>query len=133
MLRGSALLLAGACLLDSVPGSLGFSLVPSVLPRGRTAGHLASSTSKGPGALALAQGQGSSSNQRRAVLGGLKLSASDPDQAWKSFQTTGDSSEISKLITEGDLTLETSTGEEVSLSGLVGDGKALVVFMRHVG
>ena len=38
-----------------------------------------------------------------------------------------------RRIDQFTVVMETSTGEEVSLSGLVGDGKALVVFMRHVG
>lgn len=71
-------------------------------------------------------------SKRASAVLGLKLSAADPDQAW-SLSDQGDYSALSQIITGGGLMVETAEGKEVALSELVGNGKALVVFMRHVG
>ena len=76
---------------------------------------------------------------RPAVLRGgvLKLEATsalvaDPEAAWARFGETGDGAVLSSIAPDLKL-LTPATGEEVTLGNLVGNGKGLVVFMRHIG
>ena len=75
--------------------------------------------------------------------GVLKLEASsalvaDPEAAWARVGETGDGARcwdgamLSSIAPDLKL-LTPATGEEVTLGNLVGNGKGLVVFMRHIG
>ena len=56
----------------------------------------------------------------------------DPEAAWARFGETGDGAMLSSIAPDLKL-LTPATGEEVTLGNLVGNGKGLVVFMRHIG
>ena len=107
-----------------VSGALAF--VPSVVLRAGAEG----SVPQAKGALP----QKPILNRPRSSV--LKLSASsslvvDPEASWAQYNA-GDSALLASIAPS--LTLLTpGTGEQVKLGDLVGDGKGLVVFMRHIG
>jgi hypothetical protein len=52
--------------------------------------------------------------------------------AWDSFLKEGNESQLFDLLMDQRVT-RTVDGQEVSLADVIGEKKALVVFMRHVG
>jgi hypothetical protein len=55
----------------------------------------------------------------------------NPDAAWTAY-ASGDSAALESIVPSLKV-LTPASGEEVSVSDVVGSGKGLVVFMRHVG
>ena len=73
--------------------------------------------------------------QQRTSLQRLRASSSslaaDPETAWAQH-SSGDSSPLG-LIASSLEVLRPASGEVVNVKELVGNGKGLVVFMRHIG
>ena len=72
--------------------------------------------------------------RRARIPSALKaqVSASPGEQEWDSFLLRGDDSQLYDLLMEQRLKRAVD-GEEISMAEVIGDRKALVVFMRHVG
>jgi len=73
---------------------------------------------------------------RQAGILNLKASSSsslaaDPDAAWMQHGT-GDSSLLAGIASSLQV-LKPGSGDEVKVADVIGSGKGLVVFMRHIG
>jgi hypothetical protein len=109
-----------------------FSAVPGPSPVALRAGPARAVCGPAP----LAPPRSLAGGRRDARGAALRLSATsalavDPEAAWAQY-AAGDSSMLAS-IAPGLAVLTPGAGEEVTVGQVVGSGKGLVVFMRHVG
>ncbi len=117
----------------ALPAAWAFSAVPGPGPvalRGAPARAVVCGSAAPAPPRVLAAGR------RDARGAALRLSATsalavDPEAAWAQY-AAGDSSMLAS-IAPGLAVLTPGAGDEVTVGQVVGSGKGLVVFMRHVG